>query len=238
MLFRLHPAVKLAWLLWATIVVFIFASPVLSLVLAIGALLLLWLHGRPPWRVSGLALWFVLGLAIFVAQTLTVRSGEVLWGPVTTGGIEAASRSLGRLLAVVLTSSLFVATTEPVLLAQALMNLGLSYRWGFALITALRLAPIFRLEAHHVYRAQLIRGVACDHIGPARWGQLLRHLGLPLVVSALRTAHNLALSMEGRAFGLHPRRTSARTLTFGLRDLIAMSLLVLSLLVAVWRILA
>lgn len=232
MLYRLHPAVKLAWLLWVTLVVFLFASPILPLTLAGGALLLLCLHGRPPWRVSGLPLWLMLGLAIFAAQTLTVRTGETLWGPVTTDGLEAAGRSLGRLLAVVLASTLFVTTTEPVLLAQALMNLGLPYRWGFALITALRLAPLFRLEAHYAYRAQLIRGVAHDRHGPGRWLLLLRRLCFPLLVSALRTAHQLALSMEGRAFGLHPRRTSARNLTFGPRDFVALSLMGLSILAA------
>jgi energy-coupling factor transport system permease protein len=112
------------------------------------------------------------------------------------------------------------------------MNIGLPYRWGFALITALRLAPLFRLEAHHVYRAQLIRGVALDGAGPARWLSLLRHLCFPLLVSALRTAHHLALSMEGRAFGLCPRRTSARELPFGRRDWVALILLAFSILAA------
>jgi energy-coupling factor transport system permease protein len=129
---------------------------------------------------------------------------------------------------VVLLSTLFVITTEPFSLACALMRFGLPYRWGFALVTAMRLAPVFRLEAHQVYRAQLVRGVAYDRRGPRRWWLVIRHLTLPMFVSALRAAHGLALSMEGRAFGLHPRRTFMRQTPFALRDAVAAALLGLS----------
>jgi energy-coupling factor transport system permease protein len=114
------------------------------------------------------------------------------------------------------------------------MGVGLPDRWGFALVTALRLAPIFRAEADHVYRAQRMRGVAYDAGAPRRWYLMLRHLCLPLVVSALRTAHALALSMEGRGFGLHRRRTYMREVALHGCDVVAIVLLVLSILAAAW----
>lgn len=234
MLRRLHPGIKLAWLIWATVAVFAFRAPLLSIVVAACALALLWLHGLPPSRVVGMRIWLFMSLALLVTQTLVERGGQSVLGPATSLGLEAGFRSAGRLLAVVLTSTLFVTTTEPVLLAQGLVGCGLPYRWGFALITALRLAPLFKIEAHHVYRAQLLRGVAYDAVGPKRWWLLLRHLCLPLLVSALRTAHNLSLSMEGRAFGLHPRRTSTRRVTFGSRDVVAAGCLLATVLVAVY----
>ena len=101
-------------------------------------------------------------------------------------------------------------------------------------MTALRLVPVFRVEAHHVYRAQLVRGVAHDASGPRKWWLILRHLCLPLLVSALRTAHSLSLSMEGRAFGLHRKRTYLREVTAGYRDVVAGTLLAASILLALW----
>jgi energy-coupling factor transport system permease protein len=234
MLHRLHPGTKVAWLIWATVAVFLFDSPVLPLAVAACALMLLWFCGHPPWRVTGLRLWLPLGLAIFVTQIIVERGGSALIGSITSDGLTAGCRSVGRLLAVVLTSTLFVTTTEPVMLAQGLVNCGLPYRWGFALVTALRLAPAFKIEAHHVYQAQLVRGVAYDAVGPRRWWLLLHHLCLPLLVSALRTAHALALSMEGRAFGLHPSRTTIRRVSWELRDAIALACLLLSMFVAWW----
>ncbi len=231
---RLHPAVKLAWLLWATVAVFVFSSPALPLAVAAAALGLLWYSGAAPQRLPGIRFWLPLGLAILVTQAAVVRDGPPVLGPITTGGLSAGVRALGRLLAVILASTLFVTTTEPVMLTCGLMRIGLPSRWGFALATALRLAPVFRVEAHHVYRAQLARGVAYDARGPRRWWLLLRHLSLPLLTSALRTAHALALSMEGRAFGLHPQRTFSREVTFGRCDVAALALLPASIVVAAW----
>ena len=231
---RLHPGVKLAWLLWVTVAVFVLDSAVLPLVAAGCAVGLLWLSGVTPRRIPGVRLCLTLGLALLVTQVAFVRHGNPVVGPVTDAGLIAGLRAVGRLWAVILMSTLFVATTEPFSLACALMGLGLPYRWGFALVTALRLAPIFRLEAHHVYRAQLVRGVAYDARGPRRWWLILRHLYLPLLVSALRTAHSLSLSMEGRAFGLHPQRTYMREVVAGRQDVVAGGLLVASVVAAAW----
>ncbi|MCK4341726.1 MAG: energy-coupling factor transporter transmembrane protein EcfT [Phycisphaerae bacterium] len=231
---RLHPVVKLAWLLWVTVAVFVFDSAALPLLALGGAVGLLWLAGVAPWRIPGVRLWLTLGFLILAIQVAVARDGDTVLGPVTTTGLLAGLRAVGRLLAVLLMSVLFVTTTEPFALACALMKIGLPYRWGFALVTALRLAPVFRLEAHHVYRAQLVRGVAYDVAGPRRWWLILHRLCLPLLVSALRTAHSLSLSMEGRAFGLHPRRTYLREVSAGPLDVVAGALLAASLLAAVW----
>ncbi len=235
MVHDLHPVVKLAWLLWVTVAVFVFDSLALP-VIAVGAAVgLLWVSGVAPWRIPGMRLWAVLGIGILLTHALVVREGNVIVGPLTDLGLTNGVRATGRLLAVILMSALFVITTEPFSLACALMRVGLPYRWGFALVTALRLAPVFRLEAHHVYRAQLVRGVAYDARGPRKWWLILRHLCLPLLVSALRTAHALSLSMEGRAFGLHPQRTYVGELVTTRRDLVAGALLAASVLAGIAR---
>ena len=243
----LHPVVKLAWLLWLTVAVFvvvvgaprgetgavgwqIVSVPVTVVVCAVG---LLWYCGVAPWRIPGLRLWLILGLAVLAAHALATPQGHRIWGPLTTEGLINGVRAMGRLMAVILMSALFVTTTEPFTLAAALMRVGLPYRWGFTLVTALRLAPVFRLEAHHVYQAQLVRGVAYDASGVRKWWLILRHLSLPLLVSALRTAHALSLSMEGRAFGLHPKRTCLRDVPVTRTDFIAAMLLVGSIILAV-----
>ena len=230
---RLHPVVKLCWLLWATVAVFLFDSPVLPLIVAGCTLAFLGLAGIAPWRIGGMRLWLTLGIVILITHALSIPQGDPIVGPVTREGLVSGVRAMGRLLAVILTSSLFVSTTEPFSLACGLMRVGLPYRWGFTLVTALRLAPIFRLEAHHIYRAQLVRGVAYDAWGPRRWWLILRRLCFPLLVSALRTAHSLSLSMEGRAFGLHRERTYMREVTAGSRDVVAGLLLAASVMVAI-----
>ena len=71
-------------------------------------------------------------------------------------------------------------------------------------------------------------------MGYSRWWLVLRHLCLPLLVSALRTAHCLSLSMEGRAFGLHPHRTYMRPVIAGWRDVGAAAALAVTVTFAIW----
>jgi len=223
---RLHPFTKAASLLGMTGVLFLADTPVIPLVTVLGAFALLALSGASPWQVPGRRLWLPLAIAIFVAHVLAVQSGERLIGPLTDEGLNSGLRAVGRLLGIILLSVLFVLTTDPVALSCAMMRAGLPYRWGFALVTALRLLPIFRVEVHQIYRAQLIRGVAYDVVWPYRWWLLLRHLSLPLLVSALQTAHSLSLSMEGRGFGLYRCRTYVREVRATKADVVAALLLV------------
>ncbi len=230
---RLHPVTKLVWLFWVTVAVFVFDSVALPVAVVCGAVSLLWHSGTAPWRVPGIRVWLGLAVVILITHALAASEGDPVIGPLTTTGLANGLRATGRLLAVILASALFVTTTDPVSLACGLMRIGLPYRWGFALVTALRLVPIFRVDAHHIYRAQLVRGVAYDAGGPRRWWLVLRHLCLPLLISALRTAHSLSLSMEGRAFGLHPERTYMRTVSTGSGDVVAGVVFVLSIMAAV-----
>ncbi len=225
-LHRLHPLVKLGWLLWLSLLLFV--SPrreqnlLMAVVLAVLALAIA-LYWRVGLRVGrgmrGSRLLLGSGIAFFLLQALFVRRGMPLfclwpWGggawPVTVDGVRAGVIVGGRFLAIILLSMLTVATTDPSQLAYALMRAGLPYRYGFALVTALRLAPLFELEGSTVYEAQLARGVRYDVRSPTRLWKLLRQLLLPLLVSALGKVDALAISMEGRAFGRYPTRTFVR----------------------------
>jgi energy-coupling factor transport system permease protein len=140
----------------------------------------------------------------------------------------------GRFLALISLSYLFVLTTEPSALAYSLMQVGLPYRYGFVFITALRLVPIFEVEANTVYQAQLTRGVQYDVRSPRRFVILARQLILPLLVSALSKVDELAVSMEGRCFGKYATRTYRRVPSYSSKDVLALSLFVIGVLSVVW----
>ena len=230
-LHRLHPLSKGAWLLCGTALVFAIRSP--WLVAAVVGLLLV---GFP---VAGVRLRSVRGTRLFVTtalllgllQAVFVDQGAVLLeiGPltVTAGGVEAGIYVAGRFLSVVLLSYLFVLTTEPNDLAYTLMRAGLPYRYGFALITALRLVPAFEQEGQTVYNAQLARGVQYDVRSPRRFLSLARQFVLPLLVSALGRVDAMAVSMEGRCFGKYPSRTFLREVRATWRDAVAVGMLCL-----------
>lgn len=230
LLHRLHPLIKLAWLIGMTVLVFAvrhwwLAVGVLAAVLAAFAAFRL-----PLGEARGARLFAFTALALFGLQAVFLDVGRTLIevGPVTvtSGGVEAGVFVAARFLSVVLLSYLFVFTTSPNELAYGLMQAGLPYRFGFTLVTALRLVPIFEREAQMVYRAQVMRGAAYDRKNLSRFLLLARQFFLPMLVSALGKVDALAVSMEGRCFGKHPNRTYLREVRFARRDASALALLV------------
>ncbi|MGD1991949.1 MAG: energy-coupling factor transporter transmembrane component T [Anaerolineae bacterium] len=232
---RLYPPLKLGALVAATVVVmwvdaWWFATGILILALA-----MVWSVGVSPMRVPGRRGLWTVGLVLFLIQVVFVQEGRILltlWPgrlAVTLGGLIAGARAAGRFLSIVLLSNLFVLTTDPSALAYSLMQLGLPYRYGFTLVTALRLAPIFRSEGNQVYEAQLVRGVRYDQGGLRRWWEMGRRLVMPLLVSALGMVDALSVSMEGRCFGMYRRRTFLRPVRFTGLDALALIVLLVSL---------
>ena len=231
-LHRLHPLIKLAWLVLVTVLVFIFPVLVVPVSLLI-CLLAGFAHAGMQLRdLPALRLLLFTALAVAVLQLLFYRTGEPLfaWGGFQPTA-EGLSRGLylgARFLVVVLASFLFVLTTSPNELAYALMRAGLPYRMGFTLVTALRMIPLFEQEAQTIYRSQRVRGVSYAGISIHKFWNNLKSFFLPLLVSAVRRAAALSISMEGRCFGMHGSRTWYRNRPRSRGDWLAGVLLVVA----------
>lgn len=245
-LHKLHPLTKLGWLLSLTVGSLLVTTPWYPVLAVVG----LWgaaysARIRPAREMRGWRLLLTTSVAFFALQALFTRSGtvvvdlsSVLGLRITDEGIRRGVLVAGRFLAIVMASQLFVLTTDPSGLAYALMRAGLPYRYGFALVTAIRLAPLFELEANTIYQAQLARGVRYDGSLFRRIIEVLRQLLLPLLVGALRRAEHLAVSMEGRQFGRYRQRTFLRTARIGRPDHVALAALLGLVAITVWLIVA
>lgn len=229
LLHRLHPMVKLGWLLFCTVYVFI--APHLWMVLALLALVILAipLSGLKLSGVRGIRLLVVTALSLAILQIIFNNQGETLWvvGPlhITTDGIETGLFVAARFLSIILISYIFVLTTRPNDLAYALIQSGVPYRYGFALVTAIRLVPVFEEEAMIVYQAQLARGIQYDSRNLKRILILARQFLLPMLISALSKVDSLAVSMEGRCFGKYQKRTFLREVHYNGYDYFSFALL-------------
>lgn len=216
LLHRLYPLSKLIWLILGSILVFILTGGLLLVTIA-GLYFIILLAIYPSiWRVRGFRFVILTGLFLFLLYLLFDKSGALIWDPgmpifrLTRGGLTAGMRVSGRFLAIVFLSYLFILSTEPASLAYSLMRAGLPYRFGFMLVTALRLAPILEGEGRTIYQAQLVRGVQYDRRGIGNVIRLSQQFLTPLLIGALRRADKLVFSMEGRGFGQYPRRTFRR----------------------------
>jgi len=236
LLHRLHPLVKLAWLVALTVLLFASPSWMLALGLLVGCLAAFPLNGFSFTKRRGVRLFLTTAVFLLLLQMLFNRQGEILWQvglfALTREGLDSGILVAARFLCIILLSTLFVLSTSPKDFAYALMQAGLPYRFGFALVTALRFAPIFEQEAIQVYQAQLARGVAYDRRDLRRLITLARQFTLPLLISIFHKVNALAYSMEGRSFGRYPNRSYYQPIVIGRIDWIAAGVLAAGLLVA------
>ncbi|MEW5825370.1 MAG: energy-coupling factor transporter transmembrane component T [Candidatus Bipolaricaulota bacterium] len=155
----------------------------------------------------------VFAFVLFLAQALSTRGGTALvtWPVrITDAGMIAGGRMAVRFLTILSASALFVRTTDPDRLSQALVRLGIPYRFGALLVLSLRFVPFFEDELRSVREAQKIRGLAASVRSPRRLLQSARYTFLPVLVSGLYRVDAITISMKTRGFGLYPDRTTAR----------------------------
>jgi energy-coupling factor transport system permease protein len=87
------------------------------------------------------------------------------------------------------------------------------------LITTLRFLPLFGSEFNIVRQAQVARGMQTS-IHPSKLMRTLKYTFFPLLVSGLAKVDALAISMEGRGFGIYKRRTFLKPIELKSGDVI------------------
>lgn len=133
-------------------------------------------------------------------------------GPIRIGGETlVAGIGLGiRLLAIALTGVLATVTSEPIVVADALVQQArLSPRFAIGVMASLRLLPLMAVEWQTIGLARRARGVDAGRSPIAALRLFVGRL-MALLVGAIRRASRLALAMEARGFGALACRSVAR----------------------------
>lgn len=155
-------------------------------------------------------------ILFYLIPTLAPGYGPFL--PITTTGITNAINLAFRLINIVLASALFVATTDPSRFAASLTQLRIPYRYGYTLVLALRLVPLFDDESNTVQAAQRARGIPVDRGIIRSFMRRIRYTFIPLIFSALGRVEALTLAMDGRGFGYAKTRTFLSYPQFAAKD--------------------
>jgi len=227
---KLHPTTKLLWLIVLSLIIFFFQSIWVSCIVFLFLLLIILFVKNNFLRIRGLRFAFVTAMFLFSLQVIFNHNGNSMinfLGIFNVGyqGLIAGILISTRFLIIILTSYLFVLTTSPNSLAVALMKLGLPYRFGYILITALRLIPILQEDITTINHAQIVRGVNFrSNLFQKLW-VLPRQFLLPVLVVSMRRVDALNFSMEGRCFGKYPTRTYLQEDKFKLGDSLSLFLL-------------
>lgn len=216
-------------LVYAAIVVFavLFASQVP---------LKFYIRGVKPLR------WILLFTA---AIQIFLTPGEIIWQwgilHITAEGVRLAFFMCVRLVLLVMTTSVLTLTTTPIVLTDAVENLlspfkriGVpAHELAMMMTIALRFIPLLADETEKIMAAQKARGAAFDEGGLMDRARALLPILVPLFLSAINRASELAMAMEARCYHGGEGRTRLHELHYENRDRVAGILVALILALAV-----
>lgn len=216
-------------LLYAAVVVFavLFASQVP---------LKFYIRGVKPLR------WILLFTA---AIQIFLTPGEIIWQwgilHITAEGMRLAIFMCVRLVLLVMTTSVLTLTTTPIVLTDAVENLlspfkriGVpAHELAMMMTIALRFIPLLADETEKIMAAQKARGAAFDEGGLMDRARALLPILVPLFLSAINRASELAMAMEARCYHGGEGRTRLHELHYENRDRVAGILVALILALAV-----
>ncbi|MBI5117312.1 energy-coupling factor transporter transmembrane protein EcfT [Candidatus Poribacteria bacterium] len=178
---------------------------------------------REPWVLAGLLLlnafyYFLARLKLadfwrdtrfFAVQMIIIVSLYLLRFGVADG-LWPGARTALQILLFFVPGVVLLRTTQTREMAQGLRRV-LSPRMSFVVFSSLRFVPFFARELREITMAQRLRGAPLNFprcIYPWNWKDVFHCLAIPLIVRALKTAHDAALSAEARGFG---RQTSCES---------------------------
>jgi energy-coupling factor transport system permease protein len=223
---RLDPRTKLLCIL-AVMLSFVlmktFAGYVAATVLVAGLILIASLPVRMIFRGLKPVL-FILSFTFMYHVLLT--DGTPLWPgfflKVTQEGIKNGSFVVWRMILLILLASVLTLTTKPLDLAKGiekllkpLSRLGVPVEaFALMLVLAIRFIPTIIQELDRIMLARKARGY--DAISAKGHERILAYISIliPLFVTTIQRAEQLALAIDARAYGDGRGRTSYKELNF------------------------
>lgn len=207
----IHPIVKFIWLILISAMLMINRSYVLGIFLLIFILGLFYLGGFRVFQFRGAKIVFITSIFIALLQLFFNSNGQKLTSffgvPITITGFEKAIYLSTRFCSIILIGFVFILTTNPNTLVYSFMRAGISYRFGFSFISALRLMSIFSGESEKIYFSSVIKGSSYALFPVRKFYKNITNYFRLLFVSIFEKVDVLVISMEGRGFGNKNKRT-------------------------------
>ena len=231
---RMDPRIKLLLTLFYIVAVFI-PQNWFGLAAAVAFLLVALLLSRLPIRLTLRTLKTVLPIVIFTSLlNIFYVDGTVLfqWGfiTITAEGLFTAAFISLRIMCLIAGSSLLTYTTTPTMLTDALERLLAPLKLlrvpvhtlAMVMTIALRFIPTLIEETDIIMSAQKARGADLESGGLLKRIKALIPILIPLFVSSIRRAYDLATAMECRCYHGGKGRTRMKQLHLHLRDILAL----------------
>ncbi len=250
---KLDPRTKL--ILLTIIIVFIFVSQnSFSLLLMALFIIFTMIVSKVPFKMYLKNIKAILPIIIFtmLINLFYNASGDVLlsfWKlTITTGSLYRAVYMAARIVLLIIASAELTYTTTPNDLTDAIEKifsplsfLGLKnavHTLAMMMTIALRFIPTLIEETQKIMNAQMARGVDLENGNLLKRIKALVPILIPLLISSVRRAYELAEAMECRCYNGGEGRQRMKQLKYGTNDFISfVSVVVVSILVVTLNIL-
>ncbi|HOQ37626.1 MAG TPA: energy-coupling factor transporter transmembrane component T [Acetivibrio sp.] len=228
---RADPRVKLilTFILMTTIMI---VKSYTAFLMIAGLILVTVFSGKIPFVYTLKGLKPIMPVVIFTALiNIFTTEGTVLYGfkfiHITYEGLDMAAKTSLRIVTLIIGTSIMLLTTTPLSLTDGierllypLSRIGLPvHKFAMMMNIALRFIPTLLEETDKVMKAQASRGVDFETGGIIERGKNFIPVLVPLFVSALRRADELAVAMEARCYNGGKGRTRMKQLKLTKVDL-------------------
>ncbi len=240
---RLDPRVKIVLLLSLLVLIFC-AANLVSLALLTVLILMLLIITKVPISVYLKNLKIIIPILIItmLLNIFYVNDGAVLleyWKiKITTGGIERSVFMGMRVILLIITSSVLTYTTTPNDLADAIERLlsplkyiglgGAVHAMSMMMTIALRFIPTLVEETEKIINAQKARGADFENGKLTERIKAVIPILIPLLISSVRRAYDLAEAMESRCYNGGDGRRRMKVLKISPRDILSICFVALS----------
>ena len=207
-LHSLDPRAKLLLAITYTISALLFQE-IIPLLLILITLLPIIIIGRlfKKWVKSVKGMSF-LYMFIIVLNTLFINDN----------GLSFSIAMILRISIMISAFSLFFLTVDPNDLALSLISMKIPYEYAFSFSLAFRFVPTIAIETQNIIDAQQSRGYEMQKKGIINQIKNLFPLLVPLIVSSIKRAFNVAEALESRSFGNKKGRTFYYTIRYSFKD--------------------
>jgi len=204
---RLDPRVKIIVFLLTFVAILLFENPLWMLPITILIFIQLFVSGAVK----------NLKRIRYVLIVLTISS-MVLWNLFSTGetqlfwrfSVESMLFAIARTMLMVLmisTGMILISSTRNEELVNGMIRLGMPYRVGFAISTALRLVPTIASSTVTISQAQRSRGLDLDSGSIFERIKKFLPLLVPVFISTIRSTNIFGMALESKGFGAKEDRT-------------------------------
>lgn len=232
-LHKLDPRVKLFGTIVYIVTLFLAKNPIVYFLAGLFLIIMIRLSKVPVrFMVRGLKSIVFLLLFTVIFDLFTIKGVTLvkIWKlRITYEGLYQAIYMTLRMIMLILGTSVMTLTTTPGRLAdgleKALRPLNLIkipvHEMSMIISIALRFIPILMEEADKIMKAQTARGADFESGNFFKRVKKLLPIVIPLFVSAIRRASELAMAMEARCYTGGKGRTKMKPLKYVLRDYVA-----------------